>query len=114
MPAGPVRGGASLSQRHRQLSSDRLLGWSTVGDQNCYVRQIRDMKGGIGATTLRPSALSGYCGHGHTLGKAVADFATAAADQNEQDHADLRTAMDKGPLAGQSTENAGNAGSGRR
>ena len=82
-------------QRHLQLSSDRLLGWTRVGDQDCYVRQFRDMKGGIDATTLKaseligygrltgahlawahsfgadPRVLAGYCGHGHTLGKAM-------------------------------------------
>ncbi len=110
-------------QRHLQLSSDRLLGWTTVGDQDCYVRQFRDMKGGIDPTTLTaaelvgygrltgahlawahtfgadPRALAGYCGHGHTLGKALAAFAAAAADQNEKDHADLMAAIDKGLLA---------------
>jgi uncharacterized protein (DUF2252 family) len=114
-------------QRRLQLSSDRLLGWTAVDGQDCYVRQFRDLKGGIDATTLRPSelagygrltgahlawahtfgadprVLSGYCGHGRTLGKAMVDFALAAADQNEQDHADLQAAMDKGLLAAQKT-----------
>ncbi len=118
-------------QRHLQLSSDRVLGWTKVGDQDCYVRQFRDMKGGIDATTLNasqlvgygrltgahlawahtfavdPRALAGYCGHGHTLGKAMADVAFAAAEQNEKDHADLQTAMDNGQLAAEATESTG-------
>ena len=47
--------------------------------------------------------MSGYCGRGRTLGKAMVDFAFAAADQNEQDHADLKAAMDKGLLAAEKT-----------
>ena len=122
-------------QRHMQLSSDRLLGWTRVGDQDCYVRQFRDMKGGIDATTLKaseligygrltgahlawahsfgadPRVLAGYCGHGHTLGKAMVGLAFAAADQNAKDHADLKAAVDKGLLATQGTASAANGGS---
>ncbi len=140
-PAAPRRQGERVvcGQRHMQLSSDRLLGWTTVGDQDCYVRQFRDMKGGLDATTLKaselmgygrltgahlawahsfgadPRVLSGYCGHGHTLGKAMVDLALAAADQNEKDHADLEEAVDKGLLTTEEIESpAGSGGSGRK
>ena len=97
-------------QRLAQPSSDPLLGWSTVAKTPVYVRQLRDMRGGVDlrrfkgneltefaalcgtalarahARTGRPAAIAGYLGGGDRFDRAVARFAGAYADQTERDH----------------------------
>ena len=82
-----------------------------------YVRQMRDMKGSMSvslmdphqlnyygrlcgwalarahARTGRAAMISGYLGNSDAFDRAVADFAIAYADQNEQDHQRLLEAI---------------------
>jgi uncharacterized protein (DUF2252 family) len=112
-------------QRLMQASSDIFLGWDRVttadgGHQDYYIRQLRDWKGSAdidrmlvpgmtlygrlcGATLARAHARSGdrmaiaaYLGKKRTIDVAVADFATAYADQNERDYQALVDAVAAG------------------
>jgi uncharacterized protein (DUF2252 family) len=109
-------------QQALQTVSDPLLGWTTVGDLQFYVRQFRDMKGAITvdgidadaladyagicgsllakghARTSGASMIAGYVGHSDTLDEALARFARAYADQTESDHAKLESAVARGIL----------------
>ncbi|HST64715.1 MAG TPA: DUF2252 family protein, partial [Mycobacteriales bacterium] len=109
-------------QQALQTVSDPLLGWTTVGGRQYYVRQFRDMKGAITvdgidaaaladyagvcgsllakghARTSGASIIAGYVGHGPTLDEALCRFARAYADQTEADHAALQRAVDRGVL----------------
>ena len=82
-----------------------------------YVRQLRDMKGSMSvslmdpdqlsyygrlcgwalarahARTGRATVISGYLGGGEDFDHAIADFAIAYADQNEQDYRRLLQAV---------------------
>lgn len=107
-----------------QTASDPLLGWTTVGDVQYYVRQWRNMKGAIALDNIGPQALAdyagilghllakghartagasiiaGYLGEGDGPGLAMARFARAYADQTEADHARLVAAIRSGRLPG--------------
>jgi len=109
-------------QQALQTVSDPLLGWTTVGDLQFYVRQFRDMKGAIlvedmsagalgdyagicgyllaksHARTSGASMIAGYIGGGGKLGEALCRFARAYADQVESDHAALVDAVRRGAL----------------
>lgn len=114
-------------QRVSQASGDIFLGCTQVDDidgapRDFYVRQLRDWKLSIdltkilpraltiyarwcGATLARAHARSGdriaiaaYLGKSNVFDRAVADFAKAYADLNEQDHAALATAVKDGRL----------------
>jgi uncharacterized protein (DUF2252 family) len=109
-------------QQALQTVSDPLLGWTTVGRHQYYVRQFRDMKGAITvdgidaaaladyagvcgsllakghARTSGASIIAGYVGHSATLDQALCRFARAYADQTEADHAALQAAVDRGVL----------------
>ena len=109
-------------QQQLQTVSDPLLGYTTVGEHQYYVRQYRNMKGGVPLDAMTPGALvdySGIVGHllakGHArtsgasiisgyLGKkdaaveAFVDWARAYADQTEADHAVLVKAAKAGRL----------------
>ena len=98
-------------QRAIQPLSDPLLGWTSMGGHEFLVRQLNDHKGGIDLAWLRGTGLaslaevagelmargharsgdacviSGYCGSGLKLKKALLTFATAYADQTESDYA---------------------------
>jgi hypothetical protein len=104
-----------------QAASDPFLGWST-GEQGhtFYIRQLWDMKASVdvdslspvelaayaglcGATLARaharsldPALISGYCGGGDKLAKAMSRFAEVYADQNTRDHAEFAQAVDDG------------------
>jgi uncharacterized protein (DUF2252 family) len=115
-------------QRLMQAASDIFLGWVTVtgpdGEERCfYVRQMWDGKGSVeveglaaselatygtlcGRALARAHARSGdriaigaYLGGGDTFDKALAQFAEAYADRNEEDFAQLREAADRGRIA---------------
>jgi uncharacterized protein (DUF2252 family) len=125
--------GASAWHRHQgqrvveyqqalQTVSDPLLGWTTVGDLQFYVRQFRDMKGAIvvedidagaladyagicgyllaksHARTSGASTIAGYIGGSDKLAGALCRFARAYADQVESDHAALVDAVRRGIL----------------
>jgi uncharacterized protein (DUF2252 family) len=109
-------------QQALQTVSDPLLGWTTVGEHQYYVRQFRDMKGAITvdgidaaaladyagvcgsllakghARTSGASVIAGYVGHGDILDGALCRFARAYADQTEADHAALLVAVERGVL----------------
>ena len=60
-------------QQALQTVSDPLLGWTTVGDHQYYVRQFRDMKGASRSTASTPAALADYAGIcGYLLAKGHA------------------------------------------
>ncbi|MEU8927692.1 DUF2252 domain-containing protein [Kitasatospora sp. NPDC048545] len=112
-----------LGQKHMQVVSDTLLGWTTVDGLPYQVRQFRNRKGSVDPAALKPGQLddyaritgallarahahtadpgllAGYCGKGEALDEAVAAFAVAYADRTEADHADLLTAVRSGRLA---------------
>ncbi|MDN5763787.1 MAG: DUF2252 domain-containing protein [Microlunatus sp.] len=109
-------------QQALQTVSDPLLGWTTVGDFQYYVRQFRNMKGTIPldaidtnaltdyagivghllakghARTSGASMISGYFGKGDNIEKAMCRFAAAYADQTEADHASFLAAVRAGKL----------------
>ncbi|MEU4287818.1 DUF2252 domain-containing protein [Kribbella sp. NPDC026596] len=111
-------------QRLMQAASDIFLGWLRAdtpdGEQDYYLRQLRDWKMSADIEDLNPKAMKLYaqlCGwtlaraHARSgdrfaiaayLGKskrfdcAVADFATAYADQNDRDYTALSQAVASG------------------
>ena len=114
-------------QRRLQATSDILLGWATgpLG-RHWYVRQLQDQKGSavIDAMTAEdlttwgelcgwalargharsgePAAIAGYLRTDPTFEHALAQFAAAYADQNEQDHAAFVAAIDSGRITAES------------
>src|SRR5687768_531437 len=109
-------------QQALQTVSDPLLGWTTVGERQYYVRQFRDMKGAVVVDDIDATALADYAGicglllakgHARTSGasmitgylggsdkadRALCVFARRYADQTERDHAALVAAVDRGLL----------------
>lgn len=109
-------------QQQLQTVSDPLLGYTSVGDLQFYVRQYRNMKGTVPLDAISPRALVDYAGIvGHLLAKghartsgasvisgylgkydepadALATFARRYADQTEADHAKLLEAIRTGRL----------------
>jgi uncharacterized protein (DUF2252 family) len=107
-------------QQALQTVSDPLLGWTTVGRHQYYVRQFRNMKGSVAVDSIDAAALADYAavvghllakGHARTSGAsmivgyagssdrldiALARFARLYADQTEADHAALVKAADRG------------------
>jgi len=99
----------ALGQRAMQFQSDPFLGWTNIGQRDFLVRQLNDHKGSIDVTDLAgdgllqyasvcgqllarghsrsgdPCLLSGYLGPGPKFDEALADFASAYADQTEAD-----------------------------
>jgi uncharacterized protein (DUF2252 family) len=97
-------------QRSIQAASDALLGWGTTSKGHFYLRQLRDMKGGVDVPTMRPPSLvayaevcawalalaharsgdaaviSGYLGNSDGFDQAITRYANAYADQNEADY----------------------------
>jgi uncharacterized protein (DUF2252 family) len=109
-------------QQALQTVSDPLLGWTTVGGRQYYVRQFRNMKGSVALDSIDAAALAdyaavtghllakghartsgasmivGYAGSSDRLDSALARFARLYADQTEADHAALVKAADRGVL----------------
>jgi uncharacterized protein (DUF2252 family) len=109
-------------QQALQTVSDPLLGWTTVGTRQYYVRQFRDMKGAVvvddidaatladyagvcglllakgHARTSGASMITGYLGHKDKADVHLCAFARRYADQTERDHAALLAAVDRGLL----------------
>jgi hypothetical protein len=101
-----------VGQRTIQGAPDIFLGWGEQGGHHFYVRQLRDMKGGVdlepGAAppeSLRdycglcgwalalahaksgdPAAIAGYLGKSEGMDDAIARFAAAYADQTDRDY----------------------------
>jgi len=114
-----------MGQRIIQAAPDIFLGWFEAGGGHFYVRQLRDMKGGVEidpATTKielmdEYSALCGWAlalahakggdaalmagyagGKSEELDEAMVHFAFAYADQTEKDFAALSIAAKKGRI----------------
>ena len=109
-------------QQALQTVSDPLLGWTSAGDLQFYVRQFRNMKGTVPLDAIDPRALAdyagvvghllakghartsgasmiaGYAGRSEKLDQALTRFARAYADQTEADHASLLAAVRRGVL----------------
>jgi hypothetical protein len=110
-----------------QASSDLFLGWQSLTAvdgqrRDFYVRQLQDGKGGIdpdamtergailyaricGETLGRAHArsgdrvkIAGYLGRSSAFDEAIADFASAYAEQNQHDFDALTEALDSGRL----------------
>ncbi|WP_220458023.1 MULTISPECIES: DUF2252 domain-containing protein [unclassified Actinotalea] len=122
-------------QQALQTVSDPLLGWTTAGDRQYYVRQFRNMKGTVPldaidaaaladyagivghllakghARTSGASMIAGYAGRSDKLDRAMVRFARAYADQTELDHAQLLRAVRRGalPAAEGAWDQVGNA-----
>src|SRR5262249_59849010 len=47
-------------QQALQTVSDPLLGWTTVGQHQYYVRQFRNMKGSVAVDSIDAAALADY------------------------------------------------------
>ncbi len=109
-------------QQALQTVSDPLLGWTTVGDHQYYVRQFRDMKGAVTidgidapaladyaaicglllakghARTSGASMIAGYLGNSDKIDRAMCRFARSYAEQTERDYHSLLTAVTHGVL----------------
>jgi uncharacterized protein (DUF2252 family) len=114
-------------QRLMQAASDVMLGWlRTAGvdgvSRDFYVRQLWDGKGSALVDVLEPSALTlyarlcgwtlaraharsgdaaaiaSYLGNSDRFDRAVAAFAERYADQNDNDYAALKKAVDTGRI----------------
>lgn len=114
-------------QRLMQAASDLFLGWDRVEgldgiERDFYVRQLNDWKGGFdpeimvpagaklyaracGETLARAHARSGdrvaiaaYLGSSDRFDRALAEFASDYADQNERDYAAFAAAVASGRL----------------
>jgi hypothetical protein len=107
-----------------QSASDIFLGWTRGRrGRDFYIRQLRDMKMSArieeGATAEQAllyaelcgrtlahtharsgdaASISGYLGKSDVFDQAIGDFASAYADQNEEDHAALVAAVKTGQL----------------
>jgi uncharacterized protein (DUF2252 family) len=120
---GPTNGRRVVEgQRLLQAASDILLGWiSTPGldgvERDFYIRQLRDWKVSVDFSVMTPNAMSAYAGmcgwtlargharsddrvaiaaylgSGDVFDRAIADFATAYADQNERDYNAMAAAV---------------------
>jgi hypothetical protein len=118
-------------------SPDIFLGWgSNIGalGRDYFIRQLADMKGGIGfeggdadalaslpaycrlcgwalalahAKSGDAAMISGYCGTGDALPDAIAGFALAYLDQTEADHGLLLSAIRSGRSTAADAELAG-------
>jgi uncharacterized protein (DUF2252 family) len=115
-------------QRLMQAASDIFLGWARTADldgarRDFYVRQLRDWKASIDIETIDPDgltyyaracgwtlarahacsgdriAIAGYLGSSDRFDRAIAAFASAYSDLNEQDHQTLQQAVAAGEVA---------------
>ena len=115
-----------VGHRLMQAASDIFLGW-TAGSRGrpFYIRQLKDMKikplverftpsvmlqyadlcGRIlaraHARSSEPATISGYLGRRDRFDEAIAEFASAYADQSERDHEALVRAVRRGVLEAQ-------------
>ena len=114
-------------QRLMQAASDIFLGWQQVVgadgvQRDFYLRQLRDWKASLPPEQMVPAgmeayarlcgwtlaraharagdriAIAAYLGRKDTFDQALADFAVAYAERNEQDHAELVATISSGRL----------------
>lgn len=114
-----------MGQRFIQGAPDIFLGWGELDGIHYYLRQLRDMKGGVklepgkfALASLPPycglcgwalalahakssdaAMLSGYAGKSEALDDALVKFALAYADQTERDHEQLAIAAKQGRIS---------------
>ena len=111
----------TVGRRFIQSSTDIFVGWTRVQPFDFYVRQFRDMKvipsseqvtpwlrqfarkcglvlARAHATTGDAAAIDAYLGKGQAFHAAMVTFASAYADQNERDHAQLVEAIRDGEI----------------
>ncbi len=108
-----------------QGAPDLFLGFGKSAESDFYVRQLRDMKGGISvggdgintevfpdfaklfgwalanahARSGDPAVLAGYCGKSEALDDALVKFAIAYSKQNEADYATFLRAIKSGKIS---------------
>jgi uncharacterized protein (DUF2252 family) len=109
-------------QRLMQAVSDRLLGWTSIGDVPYYVRRLKDLKAAMPIDSLHgstledygsmcaailaqshgrnsdPAMIAGYCGRSARFDDAIAEFALVYSEQVERDHAAIVEAVRSGRL----------------
>jgi uncharacterized protein (DUF2252 family) len=111
-------------QRLIQGAPDIFLGWGELDGIHFYIRQLRDMKGGVEfdpkavklenmpqycslcawalalahAKSGDAAMIAGYAGNSQELDEAMVKFAFAYADQTEKDHAALAAAAKSGRI----------------
>jgi len=111
-------------QRLIQGAPDIFLGWGEQGGMQYYVRQLRDMKGGVEfdpkkvktenmdqysslcawalalahAKSGDAAMIAGYVGKSDELDEAMVNFAFAYADQTEKDYQSLSAAAKNGRI----------------
>ncbi|MGH3172178.1 MAG: DUF2252 family protein, partial [Trebonia sp.] len=118
-------------QRLMQAAGDIFLGWQRIPagldgrSRDFYVRQLRDWKLSADIERMRPDglrlyaalcgwtlaraharsgdriAIGAYLGNADTFDRAVTEFSSAYADQNERDHAALVDAVESGRVIAQ-------------
>ena len=117
-----------VGQHLMQAATDIFLGWYRVkgldgSPRDYYVRQLHDWKGGAevetfrvpgatlyaelcGATLARAHArwgdriaIGSYLGKGDAFDRAIADFSSVYADQNERDYEAFERAVKSGRLS---------------
>ncbi|MGN6791124.1 MAG: DUF2252 family protein, partial [Streptosporangiaceae bacterium] len=118
-------------QRLMQAASDIFLGWHRLNPapdgvvRDFYIRQLRDWKFSIDTQDMPPNGLSdygevcawtlaraharsgdriaiaAYLGNSDAFDRAIAAFAAAYADQNDQDYKALREAAESGRILAQ-------------
>jgi uncharacterized protein (DUF2252 family) len=117
-------------QRLMQAASDIFLGWHRLTGldgqvRDFYMRQLRDWKGSADVDTMSASvmtlyaricaatlaraharsgdriAIASYLGNSDVFDRAIADFSSAYADQNERDYQALAQAVDSGRVVAQ-------------
>lgn len=114
-------------KRMVQSATDIFVGWGSLDGRDYYIRQYRDMKiipktdliapvfvpfaVACGNTLARaharsgdPVAIDAYMGKGDSFTKAMRRFARRYADQNERDHARLVSAIRRGMVEGDPTD----------
>lgn len=108
-----------------QGAPDLFLGFGIAHEFDFYIRQLRDMKGGISvgedgintevlpdfaklfgwslanahARSGDPAILAGYCGNSEALDDALVQFATLYSKQNEWDYESFLKAIKSGKLS---------------
>jgi uncharacterized protein (DUF2252 family) len=113
-----------IGQRLLQAAPDIFLGWFQLGGLDFYVRQLRDMKGGVEfdpktvkienlpqyaslcgwalalahAKSGDAAMIAGYAGNSDELDQAMVNFAFAYADQTEKDYQALAQAAKSGRI----------------
>jgi uncharacterized protein (DUF2252 family) len=113
-----------IGQRLLQAAPDIFLGWGELAGLHFYVRQLRDMKGGVEfdpnkvkienlpqycslcgwalalahAKSGDAAMIAGYAGKSDELDQAMVNFAFAYADQTEKDYQSLAAAAKSGKI----------------